>query len=206
MPNKCSVDGCNRDSKERGWCHGHYQRWKRNGDLKSNRPLGRRTEGACRVDQCDRSIYARGLCAPHYRRQMHSGDVRADQPIRRDPGDRHISHGYYVVVVPVEMRWLTHGESTCLEHRYVMAQQLGRPLTADESVHHKNGDRLCNEPSNLELWSRWQPRGQRVADKVAWAVEMLRRYRPEMLATGCRVDSLNSVFVPSSGFEPPLPP
>lgn len=28
----CSVDGCSRKSRTRGWCRQHYQRWLRNGD------------------------------------------------------------------------------------------------------------------------------------------------------------------------------
>lgn len=43
----CSVDGCDRPSKARGWCNAHYLRWKRYGDLDYNaRPSygqGRRT-------------------------------------------------------------------------------------------------------------------------------------------------------------------
>lgn len=57
-----------------------------------------------------------------------------------------------------------------------MSKHLERPLTKDESVHHKDGNRLNNEISNLELWSRYQPPGQRVTDKVQFAIEMLLRY------------------------------
>jgi hypothetical protein len=69
-----------------------------------------------------------------------------------------------------------------LEHIKVMSELIGRPLRPEENVHHKNGDRHDNRPENLELWSRNQPSGQRVVDKVLWAKELLALYEPDALA------------------------
>jgi hypothetical protein len=68
------------------------------------------------------------------------------------------------------------------EHILVMSNKIGRPLLPGENVHHINGVRDDNRPENLELWSRSQPAGQRVTDKVAWAKEILALYDPDSLA------------------------
>lgn len=68
-----------------------------------------------------------------------------------------------------------HGD--VYEHRHIFGEHLGRPFYPGENVHHKNGNRSDNRLENLELWVSAQPAGQRPEDLLAWADEIIRRYR-----------------------------
>lgn len=61
---------------------------------------------------------------------------------RRTPGGAISAGGYRLLYIDGKKIY---------EHRYVMEQHLGRPLTTDDVVHHINGDRLDNRIENLEL-------------------------------------------------------
>ena len=173
----CAVQGCERLAVTRGWCHGHYLRWSRTGDVQAERPLSRPVEDTCRHPDCLRGAHSAGWCRSHARRVRLYGDADAGGPLRTRTADGSVSHGYRWRVVPPELRHLVPpGRQADFEHRLVMAQALGRPLKGDESVHHRNGDRLDNRLENLELWSSAQPKGQRTSDKLQWAYEMITRY------------------------------
>lgn len=116
-----------------------------------------------------KSLYCSRKCASLARAEngleMHGFTApEGHRSVRRD--------GY--VAVKVNGRW-------AWEHRLAMEQKMGRPLYPDESVHHVNGDKGDNRIENLELWSTSHPAGQRPDDIAEWAVEMLKRYRPELL-------------------------
>lgn len=90
-------------------------------------------------------------------------------------GGKHTDRNGYVQI------WMPEHENARIagyihEHRLVMSELLGRPLTSKENVHHKNGKRNDNRPENLELWASIQPSGQRVSDLVLFAKEILDKY------------------------------
>lgn len=92
---------------------------------------------------------------------------------------RRLKRRYVVLRIPAQNGIPVH---EILEHRYVMEQTIGRKLASEETVHHVNGDRFDNRIENLELFSSRHGPGQRVTDKVQFAIEILTLY-PEFCRT-----------------------
>lgn len=173
----CSVDGCEKPLKNRGLCAMHDKRLKTHGTTEQvNKPGGVVKNRKCSIKDCNNKHIAKGWCQMHWRRAYLYGNPEIVISI----GYKTDHAGYISLHLPNHP--MANATGSVYEHRLVMSEHLGRNLLPNESVHHKNGVRNDNRIENLELWSKGQPAGQRVEDKVAHAIEILQQYAPERLA------------------------
>lgn len=193
-PKLCIVEDCGRPRHCRQLCNTHYNRQWRGLPLDAGRPMRPDTPSPqlCAVDGCERFAKTRRWCPVHYRRWLQHGDPgpAAIKPYIRTGLGNVRKDGY---------RWIRVNAHEVPEHRVVMERYLGRSLLPGETVHHRNGIRLDNRIENLELWARAQCAGQRVTDLIPWAVEVLQRYAPELLAPQQPTPTANVANPPPQG-------
>lgn len=112
-----------------------------------------------------------------FRSRRKSRGQDPDAPLmKKKNGDGHLDRNGYMQVTKLGHPNATSKTGRIGEHTLVMSEHLGRPLTKNESVHHKNGIRNDNRLDNLELWHKGQPAGQRLEEKISWALQFLSEY------------------------------
>lgn len=83
----CSVDGCGKPHRTKGWCVNHYWRFRFYGDPLGGGPDKLRQPPVCTIEGCSKKSYAHGLCSAHnYRRRKHGdplgGGTGDGEPLR----------------------------------------------------------------------------------------------------------------------------
>lgn len=72
----CSIDGCGKPTKARGWCSTHYKRWTLHGDPLFGGVVVPRRRGPaprCSFDGCGYRQSESGLCGVHHRQWVTKG-------------------------------------------------------------------------------------------------------------------------------------
>ena len=172
----CSFGGCwnKARSKKLGLCDGHNMQKLQDKPLKPLMRGGYKTM-YCLFPECKNKNKCRGWCWGHYE-QVFKKQIEPKPLKKRNKIQgrwRYNSEGYVLRI---------SNKKRILQHRAVMEQYIERSLLAHENIHHKNGIRDDNRIENLELWTKSQPPGCRVSDKIAWCKEFLADY-------GMRVES-----------------
>lgn len=130
MVKLCTFEGCNAPLRCRGLCNKHYH------VLKSQKKM---KPCACGCGEQTSYTFKWG----HHTR-LFTPEEQArragfnDGSTLRDTGEK---KGYRKV-----------GQRH--EHRRVMEEKIGRPLTRNDIVHHKDENKRNNDPDNLELMTR----------------------------------------------------
>lgn len=153
----CSVDGCLRPYRARGWCVTHWLRWRLHGEVggPEDQRFGQRSTRICAVDGCGRRHFANGYCEKHNMRLYTHGSV-ADR-ILPTPAERfwsfvdksgdcwlwagHLVRGY-------GRFWLDGGAVTA--QRFALAEHLGQPIPRHLQVDHLCRNPRCVNPAHLE--------------------------------------------------------
>ena len=156
----CSIAGCEKPRKARGWCSAHWSRWQRHGD-----PAYQRPKPDCSIEDCERGQYARGWCNRHYQRWRNNGDPLALRKCT-DPEAAFLARTEPIVGEPAHIIWtgaldgrgygLLHVNGRMVRaHRYAWEREHG-PIPDGMVIDHACFERSCVNVDHLRVATRQQ--------------------------------------------------
>lgn len=105
----------------------------------------------CKIDNCCNPVKYNGMCGMHAQRVHRYGDPHYVTPEhQRRANNRAAQLARFDSVKPDTYR-KRYGRH---EHRVVAEQMLGRSLLLGEIVHHIDGNKQNNDPSNLQVMTQ----------------------------------------------------
>ena len=97
----------------------------------------------CSIEGCAKNAHSRGWCHAHYKKWHEHGSPTHGRSYERAPGQGTVNWSGYIAVV--------RDGKKCMQHRVVAEAAIGRPLPKKSIVHHVDGNRRNNDPTNLAV-------------------------------------------------------
>ena len=156
----CSIANCGNRVRARGWCNGHYERWRKTGDPPGTAVLEQRRKNAgrrCDVESCSRAAIVRRMCESHYARWKQHGDP-GNTPIQEAESiearfwqkvDKSGDCWEWIGAVSSGYGHFQTDGGTTTAHR-VAYQLLVGPIPDGLHVDHLCRNTLCVNPDHLE--------------------------------------------------------
>ena len=116
-------------------------------------PLSNGMAKTCRIEGCNKASDKGfdGMCGMHTQRVRRYGDPNYVTPEQQRRENNRAAQLRRVEQVKPDTYRKLHGRH---EHRVVAEQMLGRPLQRNEIVHHIDGNKHNNDPSNLKVMTQ----------------------------------------------------
>jgi hypothetical protein len=163
----CTIEGCEKRAFARGWCAGHYHRWRQHGSTEG----GRHARESCNVDGCGEPHKAKGFCSEHYYAWRRHGDPLA-RCERTEPGALlewlHRNSAYQAdecllwpfAVYPNGYGHIAHEGVETTAHRVMCRIAHGDPPQPEMEAAHSCNVRPCCNPRHL----RWATKQENMDD------------------------------------------
>lgn len=145
---ECSVEGCVRKHRTRGFCDMHHKRWMRYGDPLVVRQVKVPPREFCTIEGCGKPHAARGWCVNHYTLWRNNGDPLVTRKAKHGEGDSYgVTHERLKAIRgrPQECEWC--GDTSDRVYQWALrhdtSADIRRDATGTYSLNLDDYVRLC---------------------------------------------------------------